>query len=138
MSNEALKKMQKELDRSRRDEGKLRNQLLQLQDHPRMLNEAKTEIEELKKQLHTDVAAAKKESTVRAKEQIEQLREENEKLTAELERTKKLLDQTADEVKLSLQKATQAEAHMREMASTQQAQPKAKTYRKDRIRRSQR
>ena len=138
MSNEAIKAMQKELDKARSETIKQRKQLLIFQSVQQELNTAKEQIVELTKRLTTDVDEAKTASTLRAKEQIEELRTENARLEAELAANSALLQQTGDEIKEMVQRVTQAESHMKQMAEEHRPAAPTKTYKRDRIRRSQR
>lgn len=139
MSNEQLKAMQKELDKVRAQLNEKRREVISLLPVQQKLVAAEAEIKELKRKLTEDLDKAKTEGTLRAKEQIEELRTTNEALEKDLEATKDLLDNTAHELKDALQKARMAEAHMKQMAEEHvPPPPPPKTYRKDRIRRSQR
>lgn len=138
MSNSAIKSMQKELDKTRRELAEARSQAARLESSEKNLTAALDTVDTLQKELTEKLDKAKTEATVRAKEQIESLEAENKKLKEEAVRNAELLQQTGDEVKGMVQRLKQAEATMNNMAAEHKARPAPKTYAKDRIRKSQR
>lgn len=137
MSN-AVFKMQQELDKVRLELSTALSKVAQLDSSEKNLEAAMDVIEKLNREQAEKLNKAKTESTVRAKEQIETLTAENKKLKEEAVRNAELLQQTGDEVKGMVQRVKQAELSMKNMAATHQAKPEPKTYKKDRVRRSQR
>lgn len=138
MSNNVIIQMQQELDKTRHELTHKHNECARLQDIEKQYGDAQDTIKHLQAELLAKQDKAKTEATARSKEQIEALTVEVEKLKKEAEKNAQLLQQTGDECKELVQRVTQAEAHMKDMAATHQAPKPARTFRKDRIRKSQR
>lgn len=137
MSN-AVFMMQQELDKVRLELSTALSKAAQLESSEKNLEAALDVIDKLNREQAEKLDKAKTESTARAKEQIEELTAENKKLKKEAVANATLLQQTGDEVKEMVQRVKQAELSMRNMAATHSVKPEPKTYKKDRIRRSQR
>ena len=138
MSNEAIKSMQKALDKTRLELTEALSKAARLDSSEENLAVALDVIDKLNREQAEKLDKAKTKATVRAGEQIKELTTKNKKLKEEAVRNAKLLQQTGDEVKEMVQRVKQAELSMKNMAATHYIKPEPKTYKKDRIRRSQR